>query len=95
MDPGLVMRLSDLLNVKVRTESGEKLGRAHDFRAELTSRSLKVTGICVGTWGLLERLGVGSPESSDRVHTHDVVPWSAVLRASRRGIVVRDGTEPK
>jgi sporulation protein YlmC with PRC-barrel domain len=95
MDPRLMMRLSDLLNVRVETESGEKLGRAHDFRAELTSRSLKVTGICVGTWGLLERLGVGSPTSADRVHTHDVIPWSAVVRASRRGIVVRDGTKPQ
>jgi hypothetical protein len=24
----------------------------------------------------------------------DVVPWSAVVRADRRGIVVRDGTGP-
>jgi sporulation protein YlmC with PRC-barrel domain len=94
MDSGLLMRVSDLINVKVRTESGEKLGRVHDFRAELTSRSVKVTGICVGTWGLLERLGVGSPESGDRIHTHDVIPWSAVVQASRREIVVRDGTKP-
>ena len=89
------MRLSDLLNATVRTESGEKLGRAHDFRAELTGRSLKVTGICVGTWGLLERLGIDSPQSSDAVHSHDVVPWSAVVQANRRGIVVRDGTKPQ
>jgi sporulation protein YlmC with PRC-barrel domain len=95
MDPGLLMRLSDLLNLKVRTESGEKLGRAHDFRAELTSRSLKVTGICVGTWGLFERLGIDAPQSSGTVHTHDVVPWSAVVQAGRHGIVVRDGTKPQ
>jgi sporulation protein YlmC with PRC-barrel domain len=95
MDSGLVMRLSDLLNVKVRTESGEELGRAHDLRAELTSRALKVTGICVGTWGLLERLGIDSPTSAGGVHTHDVIPWSAVVEASRREIVVRDGTKPK
>jgi sporulation protein YlmC with PRC-barrel domain len=95
MDSGVVMRVSNLLNVKVRTESGEKLGRAHDFRAELTGRSVKVTGICVGTWGLIERLGIGSPQSADNLHTHDVVPWSAVVRADRRGIVVRDGTKPQ
>ena len=89
------MRLSDLLDLKVRTESGESLGKAHDVRAELTSRSLSLTGICVGRLGLLERLGVGSPESGARIHTHDVVPWSAVVRADRRGIVVRDGTKPK
>ena len=88
------MRLSDLLNLEVRTESGERLGRAHDLRAELTSRSLSVTGVCVGTLSLLERLGVTSPEAG-RIHMHDVVPWSAVLRADRRGIVVHDGTEPK
>ena len=86
-------RLSDILSVKVRTESGESLGRVHDLRAELTSRSLEVTGLCVGGRGLLERLGVGSPESTG--HTHKVVPWSSVIRADRRGVVVRDGTEPK
>ena len=89
------MRASELQNLEVRTESGQRLGRAHDLRAELTTRSLKVTGICVGTRGLLERLGIRSPESSGRAHAHDVVPWSAVLRADRRGIVVRDGTKPK
>jgi sporulation protein YlmC with PRC-barrel domain len=89
------MRLSDLLNVEVRTESGERLGRLHDLRAELTSRSVKINGLCVGGGGLLERLGISSPESGGRIHVHDVVPWSAVLHADRRGIVVRDGTKPK
>jgi sporulation protein YlmC with PRC-barrel domain len=89
------MRLSDLLRAEIRTESGERLGRLQDLRAELTSRSLEVNGLCVGGLGFLERLGVGSPESGGRMHTHDVIPWSAVVSASRRRIVVRDGTEPK
>ena len=89
------MRLSDLLGAEIRTESGERLGRLRDLRAGLTSRSLKVNGLCVGGWGLLERLGVGSPESGGRMHTHDFIPWSAVVSANRRSIVVRDGTEPK
>jgi sporulation protein YlmC with PRC-barrel domain len=88
------MRVSDLLNVEVRTESGERLGRVHDLRAELTPRTLTVNGLVVGGLGLLERLGVGAPESGDPIRTHDVVPWSAVVRADRRGIVVRDGTKP-
>ena len=88
------MRVSDLLSVEVRTESGERLGRVHDLRAELTSRTLKVTGLVVGRLGLLERLGVGAPESGARIRTHDVLSWSAVVRADRRGIVVRDGTKP-
>jgi sporulation protein YlmC with PRC-barrel domain len=88
------MRVSDLLNVEVRTESGERLGRVHDLRAELTPQTLKVKGLVVGGLGLLERLGVGAPKSGARIRTRDVVPWSAVIRADRRGIVVRDGTKP-
>jgi sporulation protein YlmC with PRC-barrel domain len=88
------MRLSDLLNLEVRTESGKSIGRVHDLRAELTPRTLKVTGLVVGGLGLLERLGIGAPDAGARIRTHDVVPWSAVVRADRRGIVVRDGTEP-
>ena len=85
------MRLSELLRLDVRTESGDKLGRVHDVRAELTTRSLKITGLVVGRLGLLERLGLGAPEDASRISTHDVVPWSAVVRADRRGIVVKDG----
>jgi sporulation protein YlmC with PRC-barrel domain len=88
------MRLSDLLNVEVRTESGKSIGRVHDLRAELTPRTLKVTGLVVGGLGLLERLGIGAPKSGARIRTHDVVSWSAVVRADRRGVVVRDGTKP-
>ena len=88
------MRVSDLLNVEVRTESGDRLGRVHDLRAELTPQTLKVKGLVVGGRGLLERLGVGAPRSGARIRTRDVVPWSAVIRADRRGIVVRDGTKP-
>jgi sporulation protein YlmC with PRC-barrel domain len=88
------MRVADLLNVEVRTESGERLGRVHDLRAELTPRTLKVKGLVVGGLGLLERLGVGAPRSGARIRTRDVVPWSAVIRADRRGIIVRDGTKP-
>lgn len=89
------MRLSELLGLEVRTESGENLGPVHDVRGELTSRSLKVTGLVVGKLGLLERLGLGAPESRARIRVHDLVPWSAVVRADRRGIVVKDGTTPR
>jgi sporulation protein YlmC with PRC-barrel domain len=89
------MRLSELLGQDVRTESGEKLGRVRDVRGELTSRSLKITGLVVGSFGLLERLGLGAPQSRARIRTHDLVSWSAVVRADRRGVVVRDGTRPR
>jgi sporulation protein YlmC with PRC-barrel domain len=84
------MRFTDLLGTEVATESGETLGRVHDLRAELTPRTLKITGLVVGAAGLLERLGIGAPESGARIRTRDVVPWSAVVRAGRNRIVVRD-----
>ena len=86
------MRLSELIGVSVRTESGESLGRLHDLRAELRPRSLPVVGLVVGRLGLLERLGIGAPEDATRIRTRDVIPWTEVVRADRRGIVVRDGT---
>lgn len=88
-------RFSDLLGTHVRTESGDDLGCVHDLRAELTSRSLKVNGLVVGKLGLLERLGIGAPASGARIRTRDVVPWSAVVRASRREVVVRDDAQER
>jgi sporulation protein YlmC with PRC-barrel domain len=84
--------VSALLGLRVATESGDRLGRVHDVRAELTPRTLKVTGLVVGRIGFLERLGLGAPGSGSCVRGRDVVPWSAVIRADRRGVVVRDGT---
>ena len=49
MDPRLMMRLTDFLNVHVVNESGDKLGRVHDLRAERTPRTLKVTGSWSGS----------------------------------------------
>jgi sporulation protein YlmC with PRC-barrel domain len=87
------VRLSELLGLPVRTESGGDLGRVHDVRGELTPRTLKVTGLVVGRLGLLERFGLGAPNSGARLRTRDVIPWQEVIRADRRGVVVRDGTE--
>ena len=86
------MRLTELIGLSVHTESGERLGRVYDLRAELRPRSVPVVGLVVGGFGLLERLGLGAPRSAIRIRTQDLVPWSAVVRADRRGIVVRDGT---
>jgi hypothetical protein len=89
------VKFSDLHGVSVRTESGCDLGRVHDLRAELRPRSVVVTGIVVGKLGVLERLGIGAPTAAARIRTHDVIPWREVLRADRRGIVVRDGASPQ
>jgi hypothetical protein len=63
-------------------------------RAELTPRTLKPTGLVVGEVGLLERLGLGAPRSPDRLRSDDVVAWGDVIRADRRGVVVRDRAAP-
>jgi sporulation protein YlmC with PRC-barrel domain len=84
------VRLSNLLGVHVRTESGERLGRVHDIRAELTPRTVKITGLVVGGIGFLERLGIGAPRHGERLRGTDVVAWSDVVRADRRGVIVRD-----
>lgn len=89
------MRVSALLGLHVTTESGDRLGRVHDVRGELTPRTLKATGLVVGRLGFLERLGFGAPGSGSRLRGRDVVPWSAVVRADVRGVVVRDGTKTR
>jgi sporulation protein YlmC with PRC-barrel domain len=89
------MRLSDLLGTDVRTESGQALGRVHDLRADRTPRTLRITGLVVGPVGLLERLGIGAPESGARIRTRDVVPWSAVVRADSRRVVIRDAVRKR
>ena len=89
------MTLRELLGLPVRTESGEELGRVHDVRGRVISRTLRVEGLVIGRGGLLERLGIGDPASPQRVHLRDAVPWSVVVRVDRRGVIVRDGTKPQ
>jgi sporulation protein YlmC with PRC-barrel domain len=88
------MRLSTILGLEVESESGETLGRVHDVRAELGQSSLVVTGLVVGRAGVAERLGIGAPGTHTRVGTGKVIPWKQVVRVDRRGVVVKDGTEP-
>jgi sporulation protein YlmC with PRC-barrel domain len=69
---------------EVVTESGRKLGHCHDLRAELSERTVKVTGLCVGRSGFVEHFGL-------RAHSrHNEIPWSAVVRIEADRIVVRD-----
>jgi sporulation protein YlmC with PRC-barrel domain len=89
-------RLSRLLNQDVVTESGERLGRCFDIRAERTARTLTIKGLVVGERGFLERYGVGPSRGEAKRHhkvwDRDVVPWTAVVRLERKRIVVKEGT---
>lgn len=87
------MRLSELLNRKVVTESGAHCGRIHDVRAELEDGRLHVTGLVAGELGVLERLGIGTHGSGGpgqtKVHGHEVIPWERVVRVGAE-VVIRD-----
>jgi sporulation protein YlmC with PRC-barrel domain len=87
------MRLSELLNRKVVTESGDSLGHIHDVRAELAGGRLRVTGLAAGELGLFERYGIGTHGSGGpgeaKVHGHHVIPWERVVRVGAE-VVVRD-----
>ncbi|MDP9257467.1 MAG: hypothetical protein M3Q31_13040 [Actinomycetota bacterium] len=87
------MRLSEILNRKVVSESGQQLGRVHDVRGELVGGHLRVTGLCAGKLGILERYGIGTHGSGGpqqaKVHGHPVIPWERVIRVGTE-IVIRD-----
>jgi len=87
-----VRTLSSLVRRRIVTESGRSLGRCYDLRAELTSSSLRVTGLVVGRRGWLEHFGIGAQASATptRVRDIDTIPWDAVVRLERDRIVVRD-----
>ena len=88
------MRLSELLNRKVVSESGQRLGRVHDVRGELVGGRLRVTGLIAGNFlGILERYGVATHGSGGpgqaKVHGHPVIPWERVVHVGSE-IVIRD-----
>jgi sporulation protein YlmC with PRC-barrel domain len=88
------MRLAELLNRKVVSESGQRLGRVHDVRGELVGGRLRVTGLIAGNLlGILERYGVATHGSGGpgraKVHGHPVIPWDRVVHVGSE-VVVRD-----
>jgi sporulation protein YlmC with PRC-barrel domain len=87
------MRLSELLNRRVVSESGMHLGRVHDVRGELVDGRLRITGLSAGQMGILERYGVGTRGSGGpgraKVHGHAVIPWEHVVHVGAT-VVVRD-----
>lgn len=76
--------LSSLLRREVVTESGHTLGRCYDLRGELTPKTLRITGLCVGHSAWFEHLGARGHDS------HTTVPWDHVVRIEGKRIVVRD-----
>lgn len=87
------MRLSELLNREVVSESGQQLGHVHDVRGELVEGHLRVVGLVAGKLGILERYGVGTHGSGGpgqaKVHGHPIIPWERVVRIGAK-VVVND-----
>jgi sporulation protein YlmC with PRC-barrel domain len=88
--------LSSLLGRDIVTDTGRRLGHCHDLRGELTSSSLRVTALVVGTRGWLEHFGIGAQASASpqRVEDKDTVPWDAIVRIEGNRIIVRDDASP-
>ena len=87
------MRLGELLDREVVTESGERLGRVYDVKGELEEGRLRVAAVVAGTPGILERFGIGARGKGGARralrHDHSGIPWERVVRVGRE-VVVRD-----
>jgi sporulation protein YlmC with PRC-barrel domain len=89
--------LSSFIGRDIVTDTGRHVGHCHDLRGELTSSSLRVTALVVGTGGWLEHFGIGAQASASpqRVKDMDTVPWDAVVRIEGSRIVVREDNTPR
>src|SRR5436305_3137362 len=84
-----MIKASDLLGCVVSTESGRKLGRVHDLRATRAGDGWLLTGLGIGTRGMLTRLTAGG-DGAGLPTGGDVVPWQDVIRLGDGEITVRD-----
>jgi sporulation protein YlmC with PRC-barrel domain len=88
------MRLSELLNREIVSESGEELGHVHEVRGELVGGRLQVVGLVAGTLGMLERYGIGTHGTGGpgraKVHGHPIIPWERVVRVGSKVVVRAD-----
>ena len=79
------MLLSELLEARVETEDGEKLGHVHDVRVrQLERRSsegygLRVIGLVTGSRGIRERIGLDTSRQAAPVADRDVIEWERVV----------------
>ena len=87
------MRLSELLNREVITQSGARVGRVEDVRGILDGEHLRITGLVTGKLGILERFGIGTHGSGGpgqaKVRGRPIITWDRVTHVGAK-IVVRD-----
>jgi sporulation protein YlmC with PRC-barrel domain len=81
-----MIRASDLVGCVVRTETGVKLGRVHDLRAEATAGGgWRLIGLVVGRQGILTRLAGDATTS----HGRNYLPWQDILALDDGLVTVR------
>jgi sporulation protein YlmC with PRC-barrel domain len=83
-----MIRASDLIGCELRTETGVRLGRVHDLRAEEDGDGWALSGLVTGRAGMLARLA-GS-DQAPLMHG-DFVPWQSIVSLSDGLVIVRDG----
>jgi sporulation protein YlmC with PRC-barrel domain len=86
------MRVSDLLTLTVRGDSGWTFGRVHDVRVERsTDGSATVTALLVGSASLRGRLTgrVSADRVTVRAHGREI-PWSAVTAIDEHVITIKE-----
>jgi sporulation protein YlmC with PRC-barrel domain len=83
-----MIRASDLIGSELRTESGERLGRVHDLRAERIGDHWRLSGLVLGRRGMSARLVGTGP---DPLIGGEVIRWDAVTGFEGGSIIVRVG----
>jgi sporulation protein YlmC with PRC-barrel domain len=79
------MRISDLLEARLVTEDGEKLGHVHDVRVRRLERrttegyEMRLLGLVTGKRGIRERLGVDTGRTAGPTVERDFIPWEDVV----------------
>jgi sporulation protein YlmC with PRC-barrel domain len=86
-----MIRASDLIGCKVRTEAGRELGRVHDLRAHAAHDGWLLMGLVVGGGGMRARLGGGGEEPLTK---GNVIPWEAITKLEDGLITVRNEIAP-
>jgi sporulation protein YlmC with PRC-barrel domain len=89
------MRISDLLEARVETEDGEKLGRVHDVRVRRLERrssegyGMRVLGLVTGGRGVRERLGTDTARTPGPTVERDFIDWERVREVDgEAGLIV-------
>jgi sporulation protein YlmC with PRC-barrel domain len=87
-----MIRASDLIGCVVHSESGEKLGRVHDLRAQSDGDGWLLIGLVIGGGGVLARLGAtGTVDGA--THAGQVIPWQEIKDLQPGRIIVLDQSE--